>query len=117
MTWVFAYLGQFSTPPGWPIRLMYQTEAAFVIVAVVCLVLTPFLKRPATGIVVAFIGGISAGFGTMMPLELAPFFFKVQGEAMLGTILLVFVYPLAIAVFIGLFVALSKPARDWLRQH
>jgi thiosulfate dehydrogenase [quinone] large subunit len=115
--WVFAYLGQFSTPPGRPIRLMYQTEAAFAIVTVFCLLLTPFLRKPATCIVVAFIGGISAGFGMMMPLELAPFFFEMRGEAMLGTILLVFVYPVAIAIFIGLFVALSKPARDWLREH
>ena len=117
MTWVFAYLGQFSSPPGWPIRLMHQTEAAFVIVALVLLVLMPFLKNSATCAAVAVIGGISAGFGTIMPFELAPFFFEVRGEAMLGSILLVFAYPFAIAVSMGLFVALSEPARDWLRDH
>jgi len=117
MTLVFAYLGQFQTPPGWPVHLMHQTEAAFAIVAVICLLLTPFLRMTATSLPVAFIGGISAGFGTMMPLELAPFFFDVKGEAMLGTILLVFLYPVATGLFIVLFVALSKPARDWLRSH
>ena len=31
MMFLFAYIGSFSTPPGWPFLLMYLTEAALVI--------------------------------------------------------------------------------------
>ena len=39
MMFLFAYIGSLSSPPGWPIRLMHLTEAAFVATAFVCFVL------------------------------------------------------------------------------
>jgi hypothetical protein len=95
---------------------MHQTETALVVVALTCLVLSPFLKRAATCVVVAVIGGISAGFGLIMPLELAPFFFGARGEIMLGTIALILVYPVAVALFIVLFLIIMKPTRDKIRN-
>lgn len=114
MMFLFAYLGSFSSPPGWPIRLMHLTEAAFVAAAFVCFVLAvnwkgtrSHAKRDA----VAAIGGIATGFGAIMPLELAPFFFGARGEIMLGTAPLILVYPLAAALFIFAFLKLmsAKP--------
>jgi len=114
MMFVFAYLGKQES--GWPVHLMYQTETAFVAVALTCLVLSPFLKRAVTCIVAAVIGGISAGFGLIMPFELAPFFFGARGEVMLGSILLIFVYPVVAAFFIVVFLFIMKSTRDKIRN-
>src|SRR3954452_24823332 len=73
LTWVFAWLGQYYvTPPGWPVQLMQQTEKAFVVVAVACLVVGVFVKRPSLAVAIAFVGSISAGITAVMPFELAP---------------------------------------------
>jgi len=106
MAFLFAYLGSLNKPPGWPIHLMYLTEAAFVVVALVCALLARRLRRVGTQLqrdMVAAAGGISVSFGLIMPFELAPFFFGVHGEWMLATIGLILVYPLAAALFIFLF--------------
>jgi tetratricopeptide (TPR) repeat protein len=106
MALVFAYLGRLNKPPGWPIHLMYLTEAAFVMVAFVCVLLAMRLRRIGTQPkrdMVAAAGGVSASFGLIMPFELAPFFFGARGEWMLATIVLNLVYPLAAALFIFLF--------------
>jgi hypothetical protein len=106
MSFLFAYLATLSEPPGWPVHLMYGTEAAFVIVALVCVVLGRVFKGAGTQLkrdLVAAVGGVSASFGLIMPFELAPFFFNSGGEIMLATIALNLVYPIAIIVFISLF--------------
>ena len=114
MMFVFAYLGRHES--GWPVQLMHQTETALVVIALVCLVLSPFLKRAATCFMVAVIGGISAGVGLIMPFELAPFFFGTRGEVMLGSIVLILVYPVAVAFFIVAFLVVMKPTRDRIRN-
>ncbi|MDR3467581.1 MAG: hypothetical protein P4M07_16755 [Xanthobacteraceae bacterium] len=53
--------------------------------------------------VIAVVGGFSAGFGLIMPLELAPLFFHAPGEIMLGTIALNLAYPVAVILFILLY--------------
>jgi hypothetical protein len=77
MTILFAYFGSLCTPHGWPIRLMYVTEAAFVVVALACVFVALSLRRSAgTQLrrdVIAGVGGIAASFGLIMPFELAPF--------------------------------------------
>jgi hypothetical protein len=110
MMFVFASLG--NQQSGWPVQLMHQTEGAFIAIALVCFVLALFLKRVATCVVVAVIGGISSGFGVVMPLELAPFFFGARGEVMLASVLLIFAYPIAVALFIVLFLVMMEPTRD-----
>jgi hypothetical protein len=103
MMFLFAYLGTLSDPPGWPVHLIYLTEAAFVIGALVCALV---LKRIATqGIrdALAVVGGVCAAFGLIMPLELAPFFLHASGEIMLGTIALNLAYPVAAVLFIFLY--------------
>jgi hypothetical protein len=88
MMFLFAYLGQFNTPPGWPIHLMYLTEAAFVIVAFVCVLLATNLKCIETQLrrdMIAGVGCVCASFGLIMPFELAPFFFGAKGEIMMAT--------------------------------
>jgi thiosulfate dehydrogenase (quinone) large subunit len=103
MTFLFAYLGTLSDRPGWPIHLMYSTEAVFVIVAFACAIV---LKRIATQWVrdaLAVVGGVSAGFGLIMPFELAPFFFRAPGEIMLVSIFLNLTYPVAAVLFILLY--------------
>src|SRR5271167_444043 len=100
---VFAYLGALSTPPGWPIRLIHLTAAVFVMAAVICAFLATRLRGSGTQFkrdVVAGVGGFSAGFGLIMPFELAPFFFNASGEIMLGTIALILVYPIAVVLFV-----------------
>jgi hypothetical protein len=106
MMFLFAYLGNLSCSPGWPLHLIYGTEAAFVLVALVCVVLAIVMKGVGTQSkrdLVAFIGGTSASFGLIMPFELAPFFFNAPGEIMLGTIVLIGVYPIAGILFVVLF--------------
>ena len=88
MAFLFAYLGSLNRPPGWPIHLMYLTEAAFVSVTFVCIFLARRLRDTGTQpkrYMVAAAGGISASFGLIMPFELAPFFLGVGGEWMLAT--------------------------------
>jgi thiosulfate dehydrogenase (quinone) large subunit len=114
MMFLFAYLGSLSGSPGWPVHLMHLTEAAFVIVVFVCVLLARRLK--GTGAQgkrdwVAVIGGVSASFGLIMPFELAPFFFNARGEIMLGTIALNLFYPIAAALFIFLFGKFMNVAR------
>jgi tetratricopeptide (TPR) repeat protein len=111
MSFVFAYLGSLNQPPGWPVHLMYLTEAAFVMLAFVCVLLAVRLRRSGTQPkrdMVAAAGGISASLGLIMPFELAPFFFGARGEWMLATITLNLVYPLAAALFIFLFAKFMK---------
>jgi thiosulfate dehydrogenase (quinone) large subunit len=106
MMFLFAYLGTLNGGAGWPFGLMYGTEAAFVVVTFVCILLAVSLRRQGTQAkreLVATIGGICASFGLIMPFELAPFFFGARGEIMLATIALNLVYPLGIALFIFLF--------------
>jgi hypothetical protein len=93
---------------------MHLTEAAFVARAFVCFVLAVKWKGTRSQLkrdTVATIGGIATGFGMIMPLELAPFFFGTRGEIMMATIGLILVYPLAAALFIFLFLRLmsAKP--------
>jgi thiosulfate dehydrogenase (quinone) large subunit len=112
MTFVFAYLGSFYQPPGWPIHLMYLTEATFVIVTFVCVLFAGHLRKVGTQPqrdMVASTGGISASFGLIMPFELAPFFLGARGETMMASILLILVYPVAAALFIFLFARFMKP--------
>jgi hypothetical protein len=115
MMFVFAYLGSLSTAPGWPIGLMYLTEAAFVIVALFCILLAVRLRRAGKSnnhFDVALLGGISASFGLIMPFELAPFFFNAKGETMLGTVVLIFAYPIVAILFVFLFAKFMKVTRD-----
>ncbi len=68
---------------------MHLTEAAFLATAFVCFVLAVSWKGTRSQLkrdTVAAIGGIATGFGVIMPLELAPFFFGTRGEIMLATI-------------------------------
>ena len=110
MMFVFASLG--NQQSGWPVQLMHQTEGALIAIALICFVLALFLKKVAMCVVVAVIGGISSGFGVVMPLELAPFFFGARGEVMLASVLLIFAYPVAVALFIVLFLVMMEPTRD-----
>lgn len=115
MMFVFAYIGSLTTPPGWPVRLIYLTEAAFVIAALVCAFLATRWRgtgRQLKRDVVAVVGGASAGFGLIMPFELAPFFFNVSGEIMLGTIALILVYPIAVVLFVFLFHRFMNVTRE-----
>jgi hypothetical protein len=113
MMFLFAYLGSLSTPPGWPVKLMYVTEAALIIAPVACVLLAckgvgTRLKRD----MVAIVGGVSASFGLIMPFELAPFFFEARGEIMLGTVALNLAYPVAAVFFVFLFRKLINVTRE-----
>jgi hypothetical protein len=94
------------------IRLMHGTEVVFVVVALACISLAVssrlFGVRVNRG-AVAVIGGISGSFGALMPLELAPYFFKVRGEIMLATIALNLVYPIMAIIFAFLFREFVNP--------
>jgi thiosulfate dehydrogenase (quinone) large subunit len=95
MMFVFGYLGEKSGTSGWPIHLMYLTETVLIAVAVICGLLAIVMRGTAEQwkrSLVAIAGGLSASFGLIMPFELAPFFFNVSGEIMLGTIALNFFY-------------------------
>ena len=114
MTFLFAYLASSSQPSGWPLDLIYVTEKAFVTVAIACVVLALILRRSDSLLmrgVVAVVGGISAGFGLIMPFELAPFFFDVHGEIMMASIALILVYPIAAVLFVFLFWKLMDVTR------
>jgi thiosulfate dehydrogenase [quinone] large subunit len=122
MMFLFAYLGSLTSPPGWPTRLMYLTQATFIAAAFVCFVLAICWKGTrshAKRDMVAGIGGIATGFGVLMPLELAPFFFSSRGEIMMATVLLILIYPLAVGLFIALFLKLmgAKPPPVPMQTH
>jgi hypothetical protein len=103
MMFLFAYLGSLSDPPGWPAHLIYLTEAAFVMVALVCALVLKRIATPWIRDVLAVVGGVCAAFGLIMPLELAPFFLHASGEIMLGTVLLNLAYPVAAVLFVFLY--------------
>jgi Tetratricopeptide repeat len=121
MILVFARL---ATSTGWStdesLRLIYLLEAAFVIVAVVCILLANRLKRVGTRprrYAVAFVGGVSVGCGLIMPFEFAPMFLGVRAEWMMLTILLELVYPVAIGLSILAFIKFmegDQPRIDFL---
>jgi hypothetical protein len=104
MMFVFAYIAQSMglSHNEWPLRLIYLTEAAFVIVAFVCVLLAGRLRgtgpQPWRG-AVAFVGGVSVSLGLIMPFELAPMFFGVHGEWMMATMVLILLYPIAAVLF------------------
>ena len=117
MMFVFAYVAKLSglSHDEWPVRLIYLTEAAFLMVAFVCVLLANSLKGSGTQLkrdIVAVVGGISASFGLIMPLELAPFFFGVRGEWMMATMGLILVYPIAAVLFFFLFQKFMKVTRE-----
>ena len=107
MMFVFASAGDQAS--GWPVHLMHQTEAAFVILAFGSVLLGMLLRGIIPYQLFAVLGGIGAGFGLVMPLELAPFFFGARGEIMLGTVALILVYPVAVVIFILLFLKILQP--------
>jgi thiosulfate dehydrogenase (quinone) large subunit len=111
MMFVFASLGSRETPSGWPVHLMHQTEWAFVIVAIICMLLGRLLRGIVPYELFAIVGGIGAGFALVMPFELAPFFFGSSGEIMLASMALILVYPVAVALFIFLFLKILQPCR------
>ena len=106
---MFVFASEANQASGWPVHLMHQTEAAFVAVAFGSVLLGMLLRGIIPYQVFAIIGGIGAGFGLIMPLELAPFLFGARGEIMLGTVALILVYPVAVVVFILWFLKLLQP--------
>jgi hypothetical protein len=108
MMFLFAYIASRtgSSHNEWPLRLIYATEGAFIVLSILCIFLAARLRhkgtRPWRG-VTAFVGGVSVSFGLIMPFELAPMFFGVHGEWMMATMLLILLYPFAAALFISLF--------------
>jgi hypothetical protein len=85
---------------------MYLTEAAFVTVTFICVLIGMISRSRGTQLwrdAAAVVGGVSASFGLIMPFELAPFFLGTRGEWMLATIGLNLVYPVAAVLFIFLF--------------
>jgi uncharacterized membrane protein (DUF2068 family) len=120
MMFVFAKMAESSEPSGWPVHLMHQTEAAFVITALVCTALaivwacigvSSSIGAQAVRGVIAFAGGVSASFGLIMPFELAPFFFHSKGEIMLATMTLNLAYLPVAGLFMVMFATLMRPAR------
>jgi len=115
MTFLFAYFATLLRPPGWPVHLIYLTETTFVAVVFTCILIALFWKGRRTRYwrdTVAAAGGISAGFGLIMPFELAPFFFGVRGEWMMATITLNIFYMPAAALFVFLFAKFMKIDRS-----
>jgi hypothetical protein len=125
MMFLFAWLGQPSEfsgwqTSGWPIHLMHRTETAFVVVALMCMTLAivckPFWISNSIGAevlrgVIAFVGGVSASFGLIMPFELAPFFFHSSGEIMMVTMALNLAYLPVAGLFMVLFATLMSSTR------
>ena len=117
---LFAWLGQRSGFSGWPIHFMHRTETAFVVVALICLTLAIVCKRfwisKSIGAevlrgVIAFVGGVNASFGLIMPFELAPFFFHSRGEIMMVTMALNLAYLPVAGLFMVLFATLMSSTR------
>ena len=100
MMFVFAYIAQSMgvVPQRVAATTDLLTEAAFVIVTFVCVLLAERLRgtgpQPLRD-AVAFVGGVSASFSLIMPFELAPMFFGVHGEWMMATMVLILLYPIA----------------------
>jgi hypothetical protein len=107
---MFVFASMADPASGWPVHLMHQTEMAFVILAFGSLLLGALLKRIVPYQLFAVLGGIGAGFAVIMPLELAPFFFGARGEIMLGTMVLILAYPVAVVVFILMFLKILQHA-------
>ena len=101
MMFVFASMGNHAT--GWPVHLMYVTEAAFLVAAFGALVFGSGLSEIVPYQLIAVVGGIGAGFGLIMPFELAPFFFGARGEWMLATMCLILAYPIVVPIFIRMY--------------
>jgi thiosulfate dehydrogenase (quinone) large subunit len=112
MTFLFAYIASLSGTRDWPVSLMHQTEAAFVIVAVGCLVTGMIVQNRVARDVLAAVGAVSASFGSIMPFELAPFFLGARGEVMLASILLIFAYPVGVIPFLFLFRGMMNATRS-----
>jgi hypothetical protein len=105
MMFLFAYLGKFGDPKGWPVGLIHTTEICFVASAMVCVCLLYYCKRmnlvhSTFRALVAYSGGILFAFSLVMPMEMAPIFFGVRGEIMLATFVLA---PIGYLVFSALF--------------
>ena len=111
MTLVFAYIASQRGMHDWPVALMHRTEAAFIVVALGCLLLGMMVQNQALRDVLAAVGAVSASLGSIMPFELAPFFFGSRGEIMMASILLIFAYPIAVVPFIFLFRGLMNMTR------
>jgi hypothetical protein len=105
MMFVFAALG--NNASGWPVDLIHQTEQAFIFAAFGSLILGVLLRGIAYQ-VSALVGGVSAGFALVMPFELYPFFFGGRGEVMLGSIVLILAYPVAVVIFVRLFLKILR---------
>ncbi len=105
MMFFFASLSSANGSREWPVSLMHTFEAGFVLTTLVCIVLAVRWRDCQTewSNAVAFVGGVCASLGLIMPFELAPFFFGAKGEIMLGTIVLILVYPVAAFLFVFLF--------------
>lgn len=105
MSFVFAYIAMLMgwSNNEWPLlRLIYSTETALVILAFGCVLLAGRLRRAGPQPLcdaVAFVGGVCASVGLIMPFELAPVFFGARGETMMATILLIPFYPIAAILF------------------
>ncbi len=112
MMFVFAGLASRDGSRDWPVSLMHAAEAGFVLATLVCILLAVRLRRSQTEWrnAVAYVGGVCASLGLIMPFELAPFFFGAKGEIMLGTILLIFFYPVAAFLFVFMFRKFMKLA-------
>ncbi len=111
MMFLFAYLGQFNSPPGWPIQLMHRTEVAFIVAAVASVLLASVIRGQRAEFlkyVIALVGGVSASLGLIMPFELAPFFFDTRGEIMMLSIVLNLAYPLVAGLFFLLFLKIEQ---------
>jgi thiosulfate dehydrogenase [quinone] large subunit len=106
MMFVFASMGNHAD--GWPVHAMHVTEAAFLLAAFGCLVLGNVLSKIVPYQLVAAVGGIGAGFGLVMPFELAPFFLGVKGEWMLASICLILAYPIVVPIFIAMYGSLLR---------
>lgn len=104
---MFVFAAMSNNTSGWPVHLMHQVEEAFIIAAFGSLVLGVLLKGIAYQLF-ALVGGIGAGFGLIMPFELYPFFFGGRGEVMLGSMVLILAYPVAVVVFILLFLKVLR---------
>ena len=118
MMFLFAYIAQAQSAKDWPVGLIRASEAALVATALACLIVALRVRGmragPAQEIVrniVAVVGGISAGVGLIMPVELAPIFFGVRGEWMMATMILILVYPVAAVLLILAFYRAMQPTR------
>jgi len=118
MMFLFAYLADVQSAKEWPVGFIRATEVALIGLALACLLLALLVRGMRAGTVqeiirniVAAVGGISAGVGLIMPVELAPIFFGVAGEWMMATMILILVYPVAVILLILAFYRMMSPTR------